>query len=151
MPNGNVTIYADFVLEEYDIFVATDNGSVSMSNSQAYMGTTVSVAATPYIGTRFIGWRSDDVTFADSSATITTFVMPARDISIEAIFERVDLYQERDISLTMVIPNDVTIIEEEAFQNTAARYFVIPRGIQSIESRAFPEGSTVFISGTGGV
>lgn len=44
------------------------------------------------------------------------------------------------------LPALLTIIEEEAFLNTAAEAFIVPNTVEYIGARAFPQNSVVYIS-----
>lgn len=56
-----------------------------------------------------------------------------------------DLYANRNESMTMYLPESLSRIESQAFLNVNARYFVLPYGVSSIGSQAFPVGSTVYL------
>lgn len=149
MPVGNVNIYADFVKTEYSISISADYGNVIVSCDSAIMGTTVSLNAVDNNSSRFVRWQSNDVSFNDSTSQNTSFVMPAKKVRIEAVFELYNLYDQRDASLTMMLPEDVEIIQSDAFTGTRARYFVLSESVKQIEANAFPNGSTVYLMDAG--
>lgn len=93
MPASDVTITATYA-DTYTITIAggsvTGGASVDASGAVvATAGTEVSVQASVPSGKVFSGWTGQDrtgqpVSFADASATETTFKMPASDVSITA-------------------------------------------------------------------
>ena len=73
--------------EEYDVTVKVNDssrGTASASVSSAEEGDTVTLTCTPNSGYRFVGWKSDDVEITGNS-----FVMPAKDVTIIAVFEAI--------------------------------------------------------------
>ena len=67
----------------YPVTVVNGTGSGNYAE-----GTTVTITAdSPTTGKQFVGWTSsDDVMFADANAATTTFVMPAKDITVTAMY-----------------------------------------------------------------
>lgn len=51
-----------------------------------------------------------------------------------------------DDAESVYLPSDLRIIEEEAFRNSAAKYFFLPDGVKEIGDDAFPTGSQVFLN-----
>ena len=82
---------ANVVVNEYNApvqYSVTVNGGTANPVS-ATEGTTITITANaPEEGKVFSGWTSDDgVTFADASALTTTFVMPAKNVTVTANYE----------------------------------------------------------------
>ncbi len=86
MPAYDVDIKAVFAVP-YTITVAADeNGIASADMTTAYVDDVITLSAKPNSGYNFIGWESDDVTVEGN-----TFTMPAKNVSVKAIFEPVTL------------------------------------------------------------
>lgn len=66
----------------------TVNGGTA--DKEAYLaGDTVTITADePAADERFVKWESEDVDLADAYAASTTFVMPDKDVSVSAVFEK---------------------------------------------------------------
>ena len=62
---------------------------------------------------------------------------------------RMDLYAQRTESLTLTLPEGLTVIGEEAFQGVTAQFFVLPQGVTAIGPNAFPAGSVLYLYGAG--
>ena len=62
----------------------------SASKTSAKEGDAVTVTAQAPAGKRFVRWTSEEVVFANSEAVETTFVMPAKAVSIHAVYEIID-------------------------------------------------------------
>ena len=72
----------------YSITVLTDgNGTASASKATAAAGDVITLTATPNAGYKFAGWE-----LVDTAITITgnTFVMPDFNVTVKALFEKVD-------------------------------------------------------------
>ncbi|WP_343247140.1 InlB B-repeat-containing protein [Diplocloster hominis] len=50
-------------------------------------GAAVEIVADDLEGKRFVKWMSDDVEFADAVSGKTSFIMPGKDVTVEAVFE----------------------------------------------------------------
>ncbi len=88
MPAKAVTVKATFELIPYPVTVTADpaeGGSVSGAGSYTN-GQTVTLTATPAEGWWFKAWASEDVTVAENG----TFTMPAKAVTVKAVFERTD-------------------------------------------------------------
>lgn len=72
------------------LFSASENGVITVNPTSAKQGETVNISVVPNDGYIFKGWKSNDVTFADSSLPSTTFTMPDSDVSLSAIIERAE-------------------------------------------------------------
>ncbi len=106
MPAENVTIKAIFEKDtpqpptEYSITVETDgNGSAMASETSAAEGTSITLSATANSGYHFKGWQveSGNVTIG----TDNTFVMPAENVTIKAIFEKDTPQPPTEYSITV--------------------------------------------------
>lgn len=83
---------ANVVVNGYDAptqySITVNNGTANAVSSVE--GETITVTANgPAAGYVFAGWTSDDVTFADASSASTTFVMPAKNVTVTATYEEV--------------------------------------------------------------
>ena len=79
------------VLTEYSITVSNDgNGTATASLVKAPAGTEITLTATPNGGYHFKEWKvaNGGVTLASAASATTTFTMPAKDVTIEASFEK---------------------------------------------------------------
>jgi len=86
MPARDVTIRAIF--EPIPTFTATVNGGTGDGSFAA--GSAVSIRATAPVGYRFVRWETVGllaVTFANANSANTTFEMPARNVTVRAVFE----------------------------------------------------------------
>ena len=76
---------------EHNITVRSDgNGAATASLAKAPAGTAITLTATPNAGYHFKAWKvvSGGVTIANESSATTTFTMLAKDVTIEASFEK---------------------------------------------------------------
>ena len=94
----------------------TVNNGASFVES-AYSGEYVSIGALPQQGKLFSGWKADgdDVRFTDSEAQSTTFIMPQRNVTIEAVWEDDPDYipfvitrQPQDVSVSSSDQGDIS-------------------------------------------
>ena len=124
----NLTFYAKWTANTYTISAnvtpanagtVTVNGSDTSSTVTA--GSEVTLTATANSGYRFTGWTSSNGgTFANASNAITTFTMPAGDVTVTAQFEKVvtsvslnkntlELYAgQSETLIATVTPDDAT-------------------------------------------
>ena len=88
MPAKNVVIIADYKTATVTKHAIAVSGGTA-DKDEALAGETVTITANPApAGKVFDKWTSDDgVTFADSSASVTTFIMPDKAVSITATFK----------------------------------------------------------------
>lgn len=91
MPRENIQITAVFEYNPgklYNVTVQSQGGGTAESVKRQYAaGERVVITATPRLGYLFYSWDSvDDVTFLNPSASSTSFIMPARDVTIVASF-----------------------------------------------------------------
>ena len=110
MPAKAVAITANYVPKKYSITVV--NGVTNHETAQA--GTVVSISA-PYYpgGIVFVGWTSDDVEFDDATATETSFTMPAKAVTVTAVFRNIGTESGEAEKLTLSPnPADSYIIVE---------------------------------------
>ena len=82
MPANNVTVTANFKDKVYAVTVKGGSANVEA----AVAGATVEITAEVPEGKEFAGWTGD-VTFANAKAAKTTFVMPAKAVTVTANFE----------------------------------------------------------------
>jgi|GEM_PF-3907272 len=92
MPANAVTVKAIFEANSYAITVDRniEDGTVDINPESAKAGETVTLTATPNSGYHFKKWNvvSGDVTLDDKTKNPITFIMPAGDVKIEAVFEK---------------------------------------------------------------
>ena len=87
MPAGDVKLTSIYIYNQYSITV---EGGTSSKTSENY-GKTVTIQATVPTGQRFVRWTSeDDVVFASATSAETTFTMPAKAVTVTAVFEDID-------------------------------------------------------------
>jgi uncharacterized repeat protein (TIGR02543 family) len=90
--NGNYSITANFeqtVVTYYTLTMAVaGNGSTSpVPGQHAYaVGTPVPVVATPAGGYQFVNWTAPAGSFTNASSAVTTFTMPAQNVTVTAHF-----------------------------------------------------------------
>lgn len=87
---ANVTVGAPGT-EKYTVSVTSgDKGTAVASLTEAEAGTTITITAAPDSGYAFKGWtvESGEITLSDSTKEETTFVMPAANVRIKAVFEK---------------------------------------------------------------
>ncbi len=110
----------------YTITVLTDgNGTAAADYSNAAAGTAVALVTTPNAGFHFKGWDSADVTVSGN-----TFTMPAKDVSVKAMFEA---------DGSAPVPGDEDDVRFTLSFNT--------NGGSSIPKLSLSEASTVQLSG----
>jgi hypothetical protein len=96
MPARNVTVTAVFEAIPYTITIGNStNGSAGTSHTEATVGMTVSLTATPNPGYIFVRWATNPSTL---NIVDNTFTMPARNVTITAVFE--------PISYTITVQNE---------------------------------------------
>ena len=99
-------IWEDGAPTHYSITV--NSGTASAASSVA--GETITITANaPEEGYEFDRWTSDDVTFANANNTTTTFVMPAKNVTITATYKAVAI--ETTLSSITLSGNPKTIFE----------------------------------------
>ena len=86
---GKLVAECSLVIDTYYTIDATagTGGKASASTVKTLSGTTVTLTASPYAGYMLKGWESSDVTVTDNS-----FTMPAKDVSVKAVFEKSPSY-----------------------------------------------------------
>lgn len=92
MPAHDVSVTAEFepIPAPVPTYPVTVEGGTADKTAYA-AGETVKITAPDELaGGRFDNWSTDskDVTFADAKAAITTFTMPAGDVTVKAVFEK---------------------------------------------------------------
>lgn len=88
MPNANVTVTASFTVKNYTLTTAvspTEGGSVTSGGTIAY-NSNKTLVATPNSGYVFNKWTKTAGTLSSTSATTTTFTMPASNATVTANF-----------------------------------------------------------------
>lgn len=86
MPAADVEVSAYYKVKEYYVTVSNGTSDLDVCN----MGQMVTVSSDyPVNGKEFDQWRSVDgnVSFADASRWKTTFVMPASDVTVQAVYK----------------------------------------------------------------
>ena len=86
-PNSIIYIDNLRLLKTSSVTFAAGSENATSDLSEAVKGQTVTVTTPePAIGKQFDGWQAEGVTFADSKALSTTFVMPEQDVVITAVY-----------------------------------------------------------------
>ncbi|MBO4534723.1 MAG: InlB B-repeat-containing protein, partial [Clostridia bacterium] len=98
MPTQNVTVTANYRAQEAPAsYIVTVVGGTA-DPQQAQAGATIIVTSNdPQEGFVFDGWTSEDVELAHPTRTTTTFVMPAKDVTVTANFHA----QEAPVTATV--------------------------------------------------
>ncbi|MBQ9985023.1 MAG: S-layer homology domain-containing protein [Oscillospiraceae bacterium] len=79
--------FATDMLPSFTLAAVTDGGGYIVRLKEAYQpGELVTVRAVPNDGFVFYAWKSDDVVFSNQASDTTTFIMPAKEVTIGAIF-----------------------------------------------------------------
>lgn len=88
MPNADVTVEADWKINQYTVTVVDGADGSSGSGTYNY-NSTVTLNAGNKIGYTFNGWTvtSGTTTLANASSSSTTFQLPASDITVKAIWK----------------------------------------------------------------
>lgn len=87
MPAANVTVSAVYEKIVYDVTVVTNTaGTITTNRSTATYGDLVSVSASPVIGYNFESWNVTTDGGQQISVTNDSFVMPAANVSVAAVF-----------------------------------------------------------------
>ena len=85
MPAKNVTVTATFRKADYSVTVGqVQNGSVSVDKTTANYGDVITVTATPAEG-----YELDTVKVDGTAISGTTFTMPAKDVTVTAVFKEI--------------------------------------------------------------
>lgn len=95
MPAGNVTATANYDLINYTVSVNGGTAKVNgVETATAHYGDTVTITANePGTNKEFIGWNSPDgVEFNNKTSTETTFIMPASNVTVNAVFGDINKY-----------------------------------------------------------
>ena len=93
MPNGNATVTANFIHNEYTLLVTASpsGGGTTTGSGTKYYNDSCSISATTSTGYRFIGWTtSSGGTIADASSASTTYTMPNGAATVVANFEKIE-------------------------------------------------------------
>ncbi len=113
--DANTTLYAVWSQNSYSVTVTkspTNGGTVTGTGTKTY-GSTVTLKATPATGYSFTKWEvvSGGATLSSTTSTTTTFIMPASNLEVEAIFEIVPIIENSEVALGAYIqymPNKTT-------------------------------------------
>ena len=84
---SNITLYAKWSSNSYSITLRANPsgaGSPSASPNPAMYGQTVTLSANPGACYNFSSWSSSDATLASTTASVTTFTMPAKNVTVTA-------------------------------------------------------------------
>lgn len=97
-----VAFAADAIqLPAFRLNALTDGGGYIVRLKENYtVGELVTVRAVPNDGFVFYAWQSDDVVFSNMASDITTFVMPAKEVTIGAIFAVKKSEQQETLPVT---------------------------------------------------
>jgi len=139
MPAQNVTITANFV-RVYDLTTVADPAeggtAIDLTNASGYAeGSSVSIGAVATGGYWFVNWGAPAGTFGNATAAVTTFTMPAQDVTVSAHFA----YFSTDAYLALVGPATLPVEERS------------PCLILGIETSKAMDGVRVDLPGGGSV
>ena len=129
MPSQNVTIYASFDEAEYGVYVMGEisNGRVTTDKTNATVGDTVSILASPengyYLQTISVIGADNSVVRVSGNGNARTFVMPAQDVTVNATFT----VAEYSINVASEITNgNVTVSASSACLGQTVSVVAIP-------------------------
>ena len=87
MPAGDVKLTSIYIYNQYSITVEGGTSSPTKTN----YGKEVTIEATVPTGQEFVKWTSEDgVAFAEETNAKTTFTMPAKAVTVTAVFKDID-------------------------------------------------------------
>ena len=137
MPAKAVTITATYKAIEYTITII--KGSADYES--APMGTLVTIEA-PELDCyeNFLNWSSNDVEVVNELLSVTTFTMPAKDVTIEAIFIPIIGVNKNDMDKITIYPNPakeyitITGIANAAYVITNVAGATVQSGVLNGES-----------------
>ena len=93
MPANDVTVTAGYSeLPGYAVTVTSGKAANDYSDNKFYAGDNVTITANdPQAGYRFKEWKvtSGNVTLEDTTSDVTTFTMPAANVQLEAVYEKI--------------------------------------------------------------
>ena len=93
MPANDVTVTASYSeLPGYAVTVTSGKAANDYSDNKFYAGDNVTITANdPQTGYRFKEWKvtSGNVTLEDTTSDVTTFTMPAANVQLEAVYEKI--------------------------------------------------------------
>ena len=150
MPLSSVTVTASFSPINSTISVtdgiATVNGNRAIS---ADAGTTVTVTATPPTGKQFTNWTTttSGLTFADATASSTTFTMP--DCSVDITANCTDI--NYTISQASSFPHGSVTYNSTATYNSTVTLTISPSNGYRLGGISVTKasGGTIYLSGSG--
>lgn len=93
LPAANSTVTATFTHNTYSVSSAVSpsgSGSVTLGSDSGYYNTKISISASVATGYHFVSWSASGGTITDSSATQTTFTLPASNSTVTATFAKTD-------------------------------------------------------------
>ncbi len=101
-PDATITLHAQWSENNYTVTMAQSpsvGATLTGGTTTAHYGGTINISTDVPAGYRFTGWTADpSVTFADASATSTSFTMPASNVTVTANFVQIH-------TLTFVVPD----------------------------------------------
>ena len=93
MPANDVTVTASYSeLPGYAVTVTSGKAANDYSDNKFYAGDNVTITANdPQAGYRFKEWKvtSGNITLEDTTSDVTTFTMPAANVQLEAVYEKI--------------------------------------------------------------
>jgi len=93
MPSQNVTVTANFAVgEEYTLTMAaspiTGGTAIDLTGASPYYeGEVVNIQAAAASGYQFVRWQGTAGSIANANTPVTSFTMPAADVTVTAVFE----------------------------------------------------------------
>lgn len=90
MPPNNLTITAIYTAKKYSVIVNGSNGTQQGSGSEYTVNQNVNIVAEPNTGYRFTEWQVNSGGISAPGSSSDSFLMPANDVEITAIYNLVD-------------------------------------------------------------
>lgn len=113
----------------------------------AFENEVVTITATKRPNMKFVGWTSEDedLSFEDDKAEITTFVMPAHDVTIKANFEEIQSGIGNALRCEFVIcPNPV--VDYICLKNADNVHYMICTALGKVVTMGVTNGDNIVVS-----
>jgi hypothetical protein len=148
MPEGNVTVTAEFEAINYSVTIGTlTNGSVSANKETATVGTTITLTVTPAGGYALKAGSlkvNNGAVNLSGSGNAYTFAMPAADAAVSAEFEAINY----SITIADMTHGSVTADKETATVGATVALTVAPAAGYQLKS-GFPKVNGGSAGGSG--
>ena len=100
-------VFADVVTDNR-VSVKSGQG-VGKTAATAIIGDTVIITAPEVNGKFFVKWESSDITLAEATKSETSFIMPAKDVTLTAVYDDFELAIEKPSNTTVFYKNNIDI------------------------------------------